>query len=630
MKVAVVAVFALLGAVAPAQAATYCVEETEPGCIAKASVAAAFEAAADEPGTDTIRIGRHSEQGTFDDDGGGVRIAGAGRAATVLSGRVDLGDDASALSGLTVRGTLALRGVGDDLSAEGDVRLRDGAELRSSVVTGALTVAGGVTVHSVLVTGPGLTVESGQLSARNLTVAGTLRGAAALTDSIVAGAVSGAVTATRSLLPGTDPRLLANLSPGPGSPAVDAGDPEALSATEPQIDAVGEVRAMDGNGNGTARRDIGALERRPPPPPSTAGNLLANPGAEQGTAATDDRASPAPPHWTRTGAFTSVRYGTVAGVFAFPSLDAAAALSAGHAFFAAGPSGAASLRQVVDMSRWAPEIDARSGAAVRLSALLGGFRASDDHATVMAHFRGPFGARARRDRARHRERRAARARDDAVGAAEARARAAAHAVDRRHRACGQARRHLQRRVRRRRRARAADPDAARPRGTAPARPPRLRGRRRPVTARGGRPPAPRSRADRVPERRVRPLQRRGDARPQPHGGPRRPPFRAAAGPDPPPAHLLVAARAPLAAPPHARPRLHRGARRARPHPHAHGAGPYLPPLMLLVVDVGNTQTHIGTFRREELRRALAASPRSAARPPTSSAPPCARCSACAG
>ncbi len=392
MKVAVVAVFALLGAVAPAQAATYCVEETEPGCIAKASVAAAFEAAADEPGTDTIRIGRHSEQGTFDDDGGGVRIAGAGRAATVLSGRVDLGDDASALSGLTVRGTLALRGVGDDLSAEGDVRLRDGAELRSSVVTGALTVAGGVTVHSVLVTGPGLTVESGQLSARNLTVAGTLRGAAALTDSIVAGAVSGAVTATRSLLPGTDPRLLANLSPGPGSPAVDAGDPEALSATEPQIDAVGEVRAMDGNGNGTARRDIGALERRPPPPPSTAGNLLANPGAEQGTAATDDRASPAPPHWTRTGAFTSVRYGTVAGVFAFPSLDAAAALSAGHAFFAAGPSGAASLRQVVDMSRWAPEIDARSGAAVRLSALLGGFRASDDHATVMAHFRGPFGA----------------------------------------------------------------------------------------------------------------------------------------------------------------------------------------------------------------------------------------------
>jgi hypothetical protein len=387
-----VAAAALLAFAAPAQAATYCVDTAEPGCIAKISVAAAFDAAADEPGTDTIRIGRHSEQGTFDDDGGGVRLVGAGRAATVLSGRVDLGDDASALAGLTVRDTLALRGVGDDVSVEGDVRLRDGAQLRSSVVTGTLTVAGAVTVHSVLVTGPGAGVESGQLTARNLTVAGTLRGAAALTDSIVIGAVSGAVTATRSILPGADPRLLANLSPGPDSPAVDAGDPEPLSATEPQVDAVGEVRAMDGNGNGTARRDIGALERRPPPPPSTAGNLLANPGAEQGTAATDDRASPAPPHWARTGAFTSVRYGTVAGVFAFPSLDAAAALGAGHAFFAAGPGSAASLRQEVDMSRWAPEIDARSGAVVRLSALLGGFRASDDHATVTAHFRGPFSA----------------------------------------------------------------------------------------------------------------------------------------------------------------------------------------------------------------------------------------------
>jgi hypothetical protein len=150
---------------------------------------------------------------------------------------------------------------------------------------------------------------------------------------------------------------------------------------------------MDGDGDGVARRDIGALERRPHSPPSTAGNLIANPGAEQGTAATDDRASPAPPHWTRTGAFTSVRYGTVAGAFPFPSLAAAVAVRGGHTFFTAGPGGAAALRQVIDVSRWAPEIDARSGAAVTLSALLGGFRASDDHATVTAHFRGPFGSR---------------------------------------------------------------------------------------------------------------------------------------------------------------------------------------------------------------------------------------------
>jgi hypothetical protein len=45
------------------------------------------------------------------------------------------------------------------------------------------------------------------------------------------------------------------------------------------------------------------------------------------------------------------------------------------------------------VSRWAPEIDARAGAVVRLSALLGGFRASEDHAVVTAHFRGPFDSR---------------------------------------------------------------------------------------------------------------------------------------------------------------------------------------------------------------------------------------------
>jgi hypothetical protein len=389
----VVVALGLLAVAAPAQAATYCVDTSEPGCIARSSVAAALDAAADEPGTDTVRIGRRTEQGTFADDGGAVRIVGAGRDATVLAGRVDLGEDASALSGVTVRDDLALRGAGADLRVEGDARLRDGADLQSSVVTGAVTTAGAVSTHSVLA--QQINVESGVLTARNLTVTGVrvMGGSAALVDSIVTAALTGAVTATRSLLPGIDPRLLPDLSPGADSPAIDAGDPAPLSATEPQQDAVGAVRAMDGNGNGTARRDIGALERRPPPPPSTAGNLLANPGAEQGTAATDDRASPAPPRWTRTGAFTSVRYGTVAGVFAFPSLDAAAALGAGHAFFAAGPSGAASLRQVVDVSRWAPEIDARSGAVVRLSALLGGFRASDDHATVTAYFRGPFGAR---------------------------------------------------------------------------------------------------------------------------------------------------------------------------------------------------------------------------------------------
>ena len=327
------------------------------------------------------------------------------------TGRVDLGEDRSSIAALTVReatGTaLAVRGEASDVHVAGRVRLRDGSALRSSSIEGGLVAAGRVRMHSVQLSG--LEVESGTLTAAHLTVFGTgaagirvVAGAQAnLANSVVWGfqaGASGAVTTTHSHLPesGVDPGFIAppgDLRLRADSPLVDAGDPRPLDADEPESDALGAVRAMDGDGDGTAQRDVGAAERRPPPSPPTAGNLLANPGAEQGTAAEDDTASPAPPRWRRTGGFTSVRYGAVVGLVAFPTLDVASLLGAGDAFFAGGPSGAATATQVVDVSGWAPEIDGRAGVTMRLSALLGGYRLSDDRAVVSAHFRAPSGRR---------------------------------------------------------------------------------------------------------------------------------------------------------------------------------------------------------------------------------------------
>jgi hypothetical protein len=394
---------------APAEAATFCVGTTAPGCVDQPSLSAALAAAGDAPGLDTIRVGRRTETGNVADEAGEpVRIVGSG-AATVIDGRVDFGEDRSSLAALTVRaatGTaLALRGDGDEVHVAGAVRLRDGAALRTSTVTGAVVTAGAVAMHSVAVSGPGIEVESGTLTAAHLTVLGTgsagLRmvgeATATVANSVVWGfarGFSGPVTAAYTHVPetGVDPRFVTppgDLRLRPDSPLVDSGDPRPLADDEPQVDAGGDVRAMDGDGDGIARRDVGAYERRPTPPVPVARNLLANPGAELGTSAGDDTASPAPPRWRRTGGFTSVRYGTVVGPFAFPSLAAAAALDAGDAFFAGGPSGAASARQVVDVSGWAPEIDARAGVTVLLSALLGGFRRDDDQATVRARFVGP-------------------------------------------------------------------------------------------------------------------------------------------------------------------------------------------------------------------------------------------------
>ena len=393
---------AAAAAPAPAAAATFCVGVSAPACQPRSTASAAFAAAAAAPGTDTILLGPLDEsEPVADADGEPVHVAGSGRAATTLAG-LELAEPESSVGALTVAGPLELAGSGRDLRIQGRVDLR--GALLSAAVDGPIVTATGARMESVIVRGDaGVAVESGDLAARHLTVAGfgpagvhAEPGAtAALADSIVWGfavPVQGAVSATSSLL-GGDPGFTApptDLSLRADSPLVDAGDPAPLAPHEPQEDALGDVRAVDGNGDGSARRDVGALERRPPLPPPAVGNLLANPGAEEGRAATDDAASFAPPGWTRDGGFTAVRYGTVAGGAPFPTLAASAALGGGRAFFAGGPHGSATLTQVVDVSRHAPEIDGHRG-GVRLSALLGGYRESPDRAIVAAEFRGPTG-----------------------------------------------------------------------------------------------------------------------------------------------------------------------------------------------------------------------------------------------
>ena len=56
---------------------------------------------------------------------------------------------------------------------------------------------------------------------------------------------------------------------GAGSPAMESGDPAALSASESPVDLDGNPRVADGNSDGTARRDIGAFEV---PAPDTDGD----------------------------------------------------------------------------------------------------------------------------------------------------------------------------------------------------------------------------------------------------------------------------------------------------------------------------------------------------------------------
>jgi hypothetical protein len=132
----------------------------------------------------------------------------------------------------------------------------------------------------------------------------------------------------------------------------------------------------------------GGDDKNPASTPLPAGNLIANPGAEEGAAAPSDAQQPPVPRWSTSGNLTQVAYGATGG---FPEVTTGGQLNGGHAFFAGGPSNPmSSASQDVNVASAASQIDA-SQVKVTLSALLGGFGGQEDSATVTAKFLGGGG-----------------------------------------------------------------------------------------------------------------------------------------------------------------------------------------------------------------------------------------------
>ena len=476
------------GLVARADAATYCVGIRAAGCVAKDTAADAFAAARADAERDTILLGRLTADGPFADAAGRpVRVVGAGADATRLR---------QGASGPTLRlfrtREAAPAGCASTAARRRRCRSTPGAAVSSSQVFGRVLVRGGTAeLSSVVASGPGPGVDvtceasAARVELDNVTVIGSgdpgVRGdcaTAGRTVTITVDALDrvGLHAGVRDRrrhhrldrllgLPGRDGRDQHGRRPalhGGGRvaaagrlparrrrPARDRSPTASRTRTRWATSASWTATAT-----ATPRRDIGAHEVQPPPPLPAAGNVLTNPGAEQGTPADDDRASPAPPGWTRTGSFTSVRYGTVVGAFPFPSRRVADALSAGDAFFAGGPGKDGSATQIADLRDAAPEIDLGLGTVTLVRAarrLPGERRRRDRRGRLPRPRRACLGQHA--DRARQRRR--PRERHEPAAARRVGRDPAADPDDRGHAALDPTGGQLRRRLLRRRRARAA-------------------------------------------------------------------------------------------------------------------------------------------------------------------------------
>ena len=82
------------------------------------------------------------------------------------------------------------------------------------------------------------------------------------------------------------------------SPLVDAGDPAGPVADESQTDVDGDSRVLDGDGDGTARSDVGAFEHGAVAAPPSSGNGNGNGGGSPSTPSGGDAGSGSTPSTT--------------------------------------------------------------------------------------------------------------------------------------------------------------------------------------------------------------------------------------------------------------------------------------------------------------------------------------------
>ncbi|MFN2464818.1 MAG: serine/threonine-protein kinase [Candidatus Dormibacteria bacterium] len=116
-------------------------------------------------------------------------------------------------------------------------------------------------------------------------------------------------------------------------------------------------------------------------------NLVVNGNAEQGSGATDVSQVVMPEHWTTTGPFTVLKYGSPD----FPTATDAGPPDRGDYFFAGGPNNSkSSATQTIDLSGGSGGIDG-GGKQYTLSAYLGGFGGQNDAATVSVRFEDAAG-----------------------------------------------------------------------------------------------------------------------------------------------------------------------------------------------------------------------------------------------